>query len=62
MHVREQILESHLCQNKKILQNKADVSIKEADLFIVARFISFLIDSMLNNYKAKLILLMLCQI
>jgi len=49
-------------QNKKILQNKADVSIKEADLFIVARFISFLIDSMLNNHKAKLLLLMLCQI
>ncbi len=47
---------------QKILQNKADVSIKEADLFIVARFISFLIDSMLNNHKAKLILLMLCQI
>jgi hypothetical protein len=54
MHVREQILESHLCQNKKILQNKANVSIKEADLFIVARFISFLIDSTLNNYTAKL--------
>jgi len=62
MHVREQILESHYAKTKKILQNKADVSIKEADLFIVARFISFLIDSMLNNYKAKLILLMLCQI
>jgi hypothetical protein len=37
----EQIMESHLCQNKKILQNKADVSIKEADLLLLRDLSAF---------------------